>query len=76
MQKTELRIGDVVLLDLENCRNPMFKGCLLTVTEPKEWGVQGYVQDLGKNNAPGGQAFYRAKWDEMEFVGHAEWVIK
>ena len=56
MQKTELRIGDVVLLDLENCRNPMFKGCLLTVTEPKEWGVQGYVQDLGKNNAPGGQA--------------------
>lgn len=76
MKKTKLRVGDVVQLDPETCRNPVFKGCLLTVTELKEWGVQGYAQDLGRDNIPGGQAFYRAKWDEMEFVGHAEWMIR
>jgi hypothetical protein len=32
------------------------------------------VQGLGENCEPGGQAYYRATWEEMEDVGMAEWV--
>jgi hypothetical protein len=53
----------------------MFAGCIMIVTEPKLWGAQGYVQALGTNGERDGQAYYRAKWDEMEVVGKAEWTI-
>lgn len=68
-----LRPCDVVQLSID-VGNPMFACCMLTVTEVKPWGVQGYVQALGENGNPGGQAYYRAKWDEIELVGHAVWV--
>jgi len=55
-------------------KNPMFAFCMMTVTEPKPWGAQGYVQALGEDGKPGGQAYYRANWEEMELVGFAEWV--
>ena len=42
----------------------------MTVTEPKAFGAQGFVQALGEaRDAPGGQAYYRAKWEEMEPTG-------
>lgn len=66
--------GDVVQLS-PNCRNPMFACCMMTITEPKDFGAQGYVQALGENSQPGGQAFYRARWDEMEYVGQAVWAL-
>lgn len=53
----ELREGDIVLLDPETVGNRAFAGALMVVTEPKPWGAQGYV--------PGGQAYYRATWEEM-----------
>jgi hypothetical protein len=59
MDKIELKPGDVVQLNPETCRNPMFAACFLTVTELKTWGVQGYVQGLGQDGKPGGQAYYR-----------------
>lgn len=68
-----LRPNDVVQLSPE-ARNPMFAFCMLVVTEVREWGVQGYVQALGTNGQPGGLAYYRAGWDEIEPVGTAEWV--
>lgn len=71
---TKLEPGMVVQLDPEKVGNPMFGGCMMTVTEPKTWGAQGYVQALGNNGKMGGQAYYRAKWEEMEFVGQAVWV--
>ena len=52
----------------------MFAACIMVVTESKEWGAQGYVQALGGGGEAGGRAYYRAKWEEMEFVGVAEWV--
>lgn len=70
-----IKNGYIVQLDPEKCRNPMFRGCYLTVTEIKDWGVQGYVQALGTDNEMGGQAFYRAQKDEYELVGRAAWVI-
>lgn len=76
MRAPSLNAGDVVQLNPETCRNPMFGGCMMTVTEPKSWGAQGYVQGLGENGKMGGQAYYRANWDEMEFVGNAVFIVE
>ena len=73
MEKRELEIGSLVQLNPDTVGNKMFAACIMVVTEPKGFGAQGYVQALGENGEPGGQAYYRAKWEEMEFVGHAEW---
>jgi hypothetical protein len=72
--KDQLRPGEVVQLS-PTVGNPMFAYCMMTVTEVKSWGAQGYVQALGENGEPGGQAYYRAKWEEMEYVGKAMWAI-
>lgn len=73
MNPIELKEHDVVQLG-PDVRNPMFAGCMMVVTEPKSWGAQGYVQALGENGQPGGRAFYRAEWHEMEPVGRAAWI--
>ena len=73
MEKRELEIGSLVQLNPDTVGNKMFAACIMVVTEPKGFGAHGYVQALGENGEPGGQAYYRAKWEEMEFVGHAEW---
>lgn len=69
MEARTLYVGEIVQLNPETCRNRMFAGCMMTVTEPKQWGAQGYVQGLGQNEEPAGQAYYRAKWEEMERTG-------
>lgn len=61
--------GDIVQLS-PDVRNAAFACCLMVVTELKPWGAQGYVQALGDaRDAPGGRAYYRATWDEMEPTG-------
>lgn len=71
-----LSVGDVVQLNPETVRNKAFAASLMIVTELKTWGVQGYVQVLGENrDGPGGQAYYRAKWAEIEYVGRAVWAV-
>ena len=74
MQQIDLQEGHVVQLNPETVKNPMFAGCMMVVTEGKSWGAQGYVQGLGENGEPGGQAYYRASWEEMEFVGLATYI--
>ena len=75
MEKTDsLRIGHLVQLNPETVKNKMFTACIMVITEVKPWGAQGYVQALGESGQPGGQAYYRARWDEMELVGIAEWI--
>jgi hypothetical protein len=75
MNPIVLTTGTVVQLS-PSARNPMFAGCMMTVDEPKEWGALGFVQSLGANGKPGGRAYYKAEWKEMEFVGKAVWVPK
>jgi len=65
MNTTPLRIGQVVQLNPETVGNRMFAACLFVVTEPRTWGAMGFVQALGENGEPGGQAYYRAKWEEI-----------
>ncbi len=69
----KLEVGDVVQLN-ENTGNPMLKYCFMTVTEPKSFGAMGYVQCTGEDEKPGGQAYYRAKWEEMDLIGHTTLV--
>ncbi len=74
MKQQGLTKGQLVQLNPETVKNKMFAACIMVVTEPKSFGAQGYVQGLGENGDPGGQAYYRATWEEMEIVGVAEWV--
>lgn len=74
MEPKMLCVGDVVQLNPET-KNQMFAGCFLTVTEPKAFGCQGYVQALGKDGKLGGQAYLRPTWDQMEFVGRSVFMV-
>jgi len=76
MDKQELKSGQLIQLNPETVGNRMFAGCIMVVTEPKSFGAQGYVQALGDHGESGGQAYYRAQWQEMEIVGTAEWVAE
>lgn len=69
MEPRELKPHEIVVLRPDTTRNRMFAGCLMVVTEPKSFGAQGYVQGLGENGEPAGQAYYRAKWEEMDETG-------
>lgn len=73
---TKLEVGDVVQLSPE-VGNKAFACCFMVISEPKPWGAQGYVQGLGTREAQVGQAYYRAKWEEMEPTGgKAVWVAQ
>jgi len=72
---TALRRGDVVQLHPNLMNNLAFSACFMVVTDPKPWGAQGYVQALGTRTEPGDLAYFRAKWEEMEFIGQAEWTV-
>lgn len=78
MTPRELKHGEIVQLVPGATRNEAFSGCLMVVTEAKAFGAQGYVQALGEaRDAPGGQAYYRAIWAEMEPTGgFAPWITE
>lgn len=74
MKQQCLAKGQLVQLNPETVKNKMFAACIMVVTEWKPFGAQGYVQGLGENCEPGGQAYYRATWEEMDLVGSVKWV--
>jgi hypothetical protein len=76
MSPATLQHGQIMQLSPVATRNRAFSGCLFIVTEPKSWGAQGYVQALGASREEsGGQAYYRATWEEMDPTGGAAvWV--
>lgn len=72
----ELKVGDVVQLNPETVGNKAFAGAFMVVTEPKSWGAQGYVESIGSDAVASvkGAAYFRAKWEAMEYIGVAEFV--
>lgn len=76
-----LQVGDVVQLNPDTVKNKAFAACMLTVTEVKAFGCVGYVQPLGTRMCShgdriiSGQAYYRAEWAEMEYVGKSVWQV-
>jgi hypothetical protein len=76
-QTSDVEVGDIMQLNPDPAitGNPMFCACMFVLTELKPWGAQGYVQGLGENGEPAGQAHYRARWSEMEPTGgRAVWI--
>ena len=69
--------GKSVQIHPECGTNRMFGACLLVITELKSFGVMGYVQGLGQDGKPGGQAYIRLPWDQIQpcVDGLAQWVI-
>ena len=55
MNPTDLKVGHVVQLNPETCRNPMFGASFLVVTDTRDWGAQGYVQIVGSTDRPTGR---------------------
>lgn len=75
-KENEIEKFEIIQLCPVKTGNKMFAGCFMVVTEIKKWGVQGYVQSLGSNGEPGGQAYYRAEWGTFEPTGAlAPWAI-
>jgi hypothetical protein len=65
-----IKVGDIVQV---NPGVETFGGCMVVVTELKDWGVQGYVQNAGVS----GQAYIRLKTNEFEPTsGKAVWVVR
>lgn len=73
MEKRELKFGDILQLD-PNVED--FGGMLLVVTDPKEWGAQGYLMSAYTFEAYkfDGRAFLRVKFEDVEYCGHLAWV--
>lgn len=69
-----LEVGDVVQLSPQS----KYPGMLLVVTEPKGSGCQGFL--LSQLNFEAvrfrGVAYYRAKWEEMEYIGKLKWNLQ
>lgn len=63
-----MNIGDIVQIRPDK---EMFGACMVTVTEIKTWGIQGYVQSAG---VPG-QQYVRVKTEDFEPTGgKAVWI--
>ena len=66
---TDITVGEIV-----QCRpdKEMFGACMVTVTEVKPWGIQGYVQSAG---VPGQQYIRLATADFERTGGTAVWAV-
>lgn len=70
MTEQTYRVGEIVQVDpsVEN-----FGGCMVAVTEPKPWGIQGYVQSAG---VPG-QQYVRLKHSDIARTGGmCQWFVE
>jgi hypothetical protein len=68
VEKGILERGDIVQI---NPSVPTFGGCLMVVTESKDWGAHGFVQNAGGD----GQAYVRCRFIDMEPTGgRAVWI--
>lgn len=74
MEKMVLEIGDVVQLKPEH----KFGGCLVVVTEPKDFGCMGYLMSQFDIEAVKyrGVAFVRPKFQDFEYVGRIQWIYE
>lgn len=70
MEKKILSIGDIVQLN-PNMRN--FGGCLMTISEIKSFGYQGYCSIPGEERR---LAYSRWEFKDCEYIGHCVWGIR
>lgn len=66
---SEITVGEIVQIRPDK---EMFGACMVTVTEVKAWGIQGYVQSAGVS----GQQYIRLKSEDFERTGGtAVWAV-
>ena len=75
MEAPNLERGDVVQLNPDHSR---FPGFLVVVTEPKEWGCQGYLMGHLPFEATRykGVAYVRPKFEDFQYVGQIPWMYE
>lgn len=78
MEKMDLEIGDIVQISPEGKYKNTFGGMLLVVTEPKEFGCQGYIMSSQDIDAVKfrGRAFLRPSWEDIEYIGKMVWSLE
>jgi hypothetical protein len=69
MQSRQLVPGDIVQINPDH--DERFGASLMIITEPKPWGAQGAIASY---NMKDGIVYYRCKFENMEYVGNAEWI--
>ncbi len=72
MDKRELKPGDVVQLAPSD--DHAFGGCFMLITEPKSWGAQGFIALPTERGRIPSSAFFRCKFEAMEYIGAAVFV--
>jgi hypothetical protein len=66
---SDIIVGEIVQIRPDK---EVFGACMVTVTEVKPWGVQGYVQSAGVS----GQQYIRLKTEDFERTGGmAVWAV-
>ena len=75
MEKSELKEGDLTQINPEYEK---YGGMFFVVTEPKEWGAQGYLVSPHNFEATRfkGLAYLRVKFAEMEYCGKIYWTLQ
>ncbi len=70
---TIIKVNDVVQLNPKT--TGAFAGCFMIISEIKYDGAMGFVQIPGDKEKRG-QAFFRARFEDMELIGTSMWSIK
>lgn len=73
MEKMDLKEGDIVQIYDTHPKFPCF---FVVVTEPKSWGLQGYLLSSRDFEAFkfNGRAFVRMTFEEVEYCGKVCWI--
>lgn len=71
-QGLTLKVGDVV--QQGHKEDSFFDYCFIQVTEVKPWGIQGFVPMPKARGVMPSQAYTRAEWADIEYVGKATFV--
>lgn len=69
LKKAECRTGAVYQIN-ERFTRKGWVGAFVMVTEPKSWGIQGFVSHV-KTHDEQSQAYIRLEWKDIDFIGHA-----
>jgi hypothetical protein len=72
MSEHQYKPGDVFQINEKHGRAGWI-GAFVLASEIRSWGIQGFVQHV-ETHEEAAQAWIRLKWEEIDFVDHAQLV--
>lgn len=69
----KIKVNSVVQIN-ETFTKVGWVGCYMHVTEVNPWGVMGFVPIVVDIDKPANQAYLRAAWDQIDYIGQAALV--